>query len=51
MVKLRNVKGTKGIIKATLTFNELFQISLLTYWGQQIKKLLSGEINSDEEST
>ena len=43
MAKLSNVKGTKGIIKATLTFNELFLISLPTYWGQQIKKLSSGE--------
>ena len=47
MAKLGNVKGTKGIIKATLTLDEL----LPTYLGHQIKKLLSGEINSNEDST
>ena len=39
MAKLSNVNGTKGIIKATLTFNELFLISLPTYGGQQIKNI------------
>ena len=39
MVKLSNVKGTIGIIKATLTFNESFLISLPTYWGQEIENV------------